>query len=96
MATMTKAPKNEQKRNGEYVAQFDDKGRITIPKKLRDALGIRTKEAVFMKIINGDLVIRPAVNPFDALVEEALREYREGKTQDLRSFAKEMGIDLDE
>jgi len=96
MRTMTKVRKNDQAKNKAHIAQFDEKGRLTVPKELREALGVTGRETVFMKIVDGDLVIRRAINPFDVLVEEALREYREGKTQDLRSFAKEMGIELDE
>lgn len=36
------------------------------------------------------------MNPFDILSEEAIEEYRSGKTIDIETYAKNHGINLDE
>ncbi|HHZ04989.1 MAG TPA: AbrB family transcriptional regulator, partial [Acetomicrobium hydrogeniformans] len=40
------------------------------------------------------LQIAPAVSPFDALAEEAVKEYKEGRTRTIEEYAKEKDIPL--
>lgn len=96
MATMTKN-RNEFKpaRKPEPV-RIDDRGRISLPKEIRDQMGIESGDTLFMRISeNGLLEVLKAINPFDLLVDEAIREYKEGKTTSIEDLAAELGVDLD-
>ena len=89
MAIMTKLPEKDKPE----PVRIDGKGRISVPRDVRKAWGLESGDTLFIKDFGDHLVIRKAINPFDILAEHALQEYREGKTQDLESFAKELGID---
>jgi AbrB family looped-hinge helix DNA binding protein len=95
MAVMGKIPKKQLKTSAEPV-RIDNRGRISLPAAIRKAWGLESGDTVFVKNYGDHLVIRRAINPFDILVEHALQEYREGKTKDLETVARELGIDLDE
>lgn len=79
------------------VATVDAKGRISLPAEIRGLLGIDTGDALFIEIDEEHEMIHlaKAQNPFDALAEDALREFRAGRTRSLRAYANESGIDLD-
>lgn len=40
----------------------DERGRVTIPKEMRDALGIEAGEEVALELREGEVVIRPRVS----------------------------------
>jgi AbrB family looped-hinge helix DNA binding protein len=100
MAIMTnKLPDNEKTRRTKAKPEpvrIDDRGRISVPNQVRKAWNLERGDTLFVMDYGDKLVVRKAINPFDVLAEDAVREYKEGKTQDVRSFAKEQGIDLDE
>ncbi len=75
----------------------DAKGRLAIPAEVRSALGIKAGDVLFLESdIEGQVLhLAKAINPFDGLAEYAEREYRAGRTRNLRAFAAEEGIDLD-
>ncbi len=73
----------------------DEKGRITLPARLRQALALEPGDAVFVRLRGDVLELAKAENPFDALARHAIKEYREGRTQGLRELAEEWGVDLD-
>jgi len=75
----------------EVAVRIDDKGRITLPKSIRKALGIKAGDTLFFKYDpqSNCLQIAPAVSPFDALAEEAVKEYKEGRTRTVEEYAKE-------
>jgi AbrB family looped-hinge helix DNA binding protein len=64
------------------VAKIDSKGRLTLPKNIRKALGIDNGDVVFIKYIPTDnqVYLSPAINPFDVLTEKA-SEYKNGGTK---------------
>lgn len=74
----------------------DAKGRLAIPRELREALDISAGDVLFVEADaeKGVLHLAKAINPFDALADDALAEYRAGRTRKLRAYAAERDIDL--
>lgn len=77
-------------------ARMDEKGRLAIPKSIRDELGAQTGDTFFFEREGNVVRLAKADNPFDALAEHAEQEYRAGRTRNLRDFATEHDIPLDE
>ena len=79
-----------------YTIRTDPKGRLLIPRALRDQLGINPGDTVFAQADEDGVGIRlaKAVNPFDALADHAVAEHAAGRTRSLRAFTDEQGIDL--
>lgn len=77
---------------------IDAKGRLSIPAEVRGALNIKPGDVLFLESDpeNEVLHLAKAINPFDGLAEHAVSEYRAGKTQNLRAYASERGIELDD
>ena len=73
----------------------DEKGRITLPAKLRQALSLEPGDTLFVRLRGNILELVKAENPFDALARHALMEHREGRTRDLREIARDWGVDLE-
>lgn len=67
----------------DVAARMDDKGRVTLPKDMREALGVGAGDTVFFRYDpqNNQLRIAPAKSPFDVLAERALRDHEEGRTK---------------
>jgi antitoxin PrlF len=78
--------------------KIDSKGRLSIPKELRERAGLEPGDTIFLEFDEdtGTFQLKKAVNPFDILGMEALREYEAGETIPLRKIAEEAGIDLDD
>ncbi len=75
--------------------RVDSKGRITLPNKWREKMDINPGDTLFLNGDSESIVLKKAINPFDALAAEAVKEYKEGKTTSLEVFAEEMGIELE-
>lgn len=75
--------------------RVDEKGRITLPARLRQALSLESGDTLFVRLRGDILELTKAENPFDALARHALKEYREGRTRDLREIARDWGVDPD-
>ena len=75
----------------------DAKGRLSIPRELRDELNIQPGDTLFVEREEGRAVLRYALadNPFDALADAAEDEYRAGHTRRVHDFASDQGIALD-
>ncbi|MDQ3779877.1 MAG: AbrB/MazE/SpoVT family DNA-binding domain-containing protein [Chloroflexota bacterium] len=78
------------------TVRVDDKGRLSIPAEIRTAMGIKSGDLFFLESDPESEIIHlaKAVNPFDGLAEHALREYRAGRTRNLREYAIANGFDL--
>ena len=85
-----------KKREGREVPlRLDDRGRLTLPADVREALHWEPGDIVYLRQEDNGLHILKGANPFDALAEEALHEYEAGETQDIRDIAKEWDNQLD-
>jgi AbrB family looped-hinge helix DNA binding protein len=81
----------------EIVAKVDDKGRVAIPKEIREASEIEKGEALFIDADLGQVKVTRAVkDPMVKLKEYTEKEYKEGNTRDLKDYAQEKGIKLNE
>lgn len=82
----------------ERIVKADAKGRVTLPKAIRDELSVEDGTPFFVKFIRGKgvVILAPAINPFDILAEQAMEEYEAGKTTNIEEYAKNHGINLDE
>ncbi len=78
------------------VVMIDDKGRVMIPKKVREEIAVRPGDALFLRREGNTLQLAKAENPFDALAQHAVREFRAGRTRSLRDIAADEGVTVDE
>lgn len=79
----------------QVAVRLDNKCRLTLPKSIREALGVEAGDTVFLKHEpEGNLVriTRAVEDPIAVLWEHAEKEYRAGRTKDLRDYAKEHGL----
>jgi len=78
------------------AVRIDNKGRVTLPKNIREALGLETGDTVFLKYEPEKKQVRlaRALSPFDVLAEHAIKEHREGRTRRIEEFAREQNIHL--
>lgn len=70
----------------------DNKGRLTIPKNVREALNIENGDVLLLKFDseNGILQIARAIqNPIEALSKYADKELEAGRTKNLRELLKD-------
>ncbi len=74
--------------------KVDSKGRVTIPNKLRENLDIKPGDTLYLNSTDETILLKKAVDPFDMVALEALKEHREGKTISIEDLAEEMGVDL--
>ncbi|MDQ3044917.1 MAG: AbrB/MazE/SpoVT family DNA-binding domain-containing protein [Chloroflexota bacterium] len=79
------------------VVTLDGRGRIAVPIDMRERLHLAPGDALFVQVEDNGLALRlaKAVNPFDSFASLGEREYRAGRTKNLRSFAEEEDIALD-
>jgi AbrB family looped-hinge helix DNA binding protein len=76
--------------------KVDNKGRVTLPNKLREKLNIQPGDTLFLnETVDETILLKKAINPFDMLALEALKEYRNGKTTSFEDLTEEMGVDLE-
>lgn len=75
--------------------KIDSKGRLTVPRKFREDLGLEPGDVLFLQRRDDLLCFAKAENPFVGLAEDAIRAYRAGETRSLRDIAREDGIELD-
>ncbi|MHB1683833.1 MAG: AbrB/MazE/SpoVT family DNA-binding domain-containing protein [Bacilli bacterium] len=75
---------------------MDDRGRLTLPAEVREALHWEPGDIVFVRREENGLHIVKGINPFDALAVQALKEYEAGETVTLEEFAKREGISMDD
>jgi AbrB family looped-hinge helix DNA binding protein len=69
--------------------RIDSKGRLTLPRDIRDELELEPGDSVFYSREGNVLKIAKARNPFDVLGDEAVSEHHAGRTRPLREYARE-------
>lgn len=76
--------------------RVDRKGRLTIPKEIRDELDIKPGDTFFVEQDGEVLHYARPENPFDTLALHAEKEYQAGRMKSLREFARDNDIPLDD
>jgi bifunctional DNA-binding transcriptional regulator/antitoxin component of YhaV-PrlF toxin-antitoxin module len=77
------------------TARMDDKGRLAIPREMREELNLVPGSTVFLKLEGGVLQMAKAEDPFEVLARGAEQEYRQGRTRSLRDYARANEIQVD-
>jgi len=74
----------------EGIVRADAKGRVTLPKAIRDELNIEDGTPFFVKLVKRKraIILTPVLSPWDILGETALEEYRAGETTSLVQYAE--------
>ncbi len=67
---------------------IDSKGRLSLPRKLREELGLGSGDVVFVEREGHTLRVAKAINPLASAVAEGVAEYRAGRKIALRGLAK--------
>lgn len=77
--------------------RLDDKGRLTLPRSVREAIHAQPGDVFYLEANeNGVLRLVRAVNPFDVLAEQAIREDDAGKTISLDVIVHREGLTFNE
>ncbi|MFD1674079.1 AbrB/MazE/SpoVT family DNA-binding domain-containing protein [Alicyclobacillus fodiniaquatilis] len=76
--------------------RLDDKGRLTLPRDVREALRAQPGDVFFIQPEEDGVRLVRAGNPFDALTAEAIQEDDAGETIALDDILKREGISIDE
>ena len=76
---------NDKQTKSEAV-KVDDRGRISLPKEIRDKIGVESGDTLFMRWKNGVLEIRKAIDPFDVLTTHVQEE--------IEDVVSDLGLDL--
>lgn len=75
----------------------DSKGRITIPKEVRERSQIDKGDTLFLGVFPGKIELTRAVeDPLVVLADWSRKEYQARRTQNLRELAQKEGIKIDE
>lgn len=75
------------------VVRVDDKGRVLLPHKLRQALRVGPGDIFFVQQGEDDsLRLVRAANPFDVLAEQAILESQRGHTLPLDAAFKDLDV----
>ena len=80
----------------DVVAQLSGRGTVTLPAALRRELGLSEGDVLTVKIVNGAIVLTPAVlTEVEAYTDERLREFEAAVTMsadELRSARRAWGV----
>jgi len=77
------------------TVRVDSKGRVTLPKEIRESAKVKKGDVFFVDIDRGQIKLTEAVkDPMVMLREYGREEYRKGRTKSLRDYAAERGIEL--
>lgn len=90
---MTSLSKTEDFVRKPLTATVDRKGRVLLPVELRARLGIKEGDPLFINEEGDTFRVAKAINPFDVLAQQALREREAGRTKNLRD---RWGAEIDE
>ena len=71
---------------------IDSKGRLTIPKSIREALHIENGDVLLLKYESNEGILhiaRAVQNPIEVLSEYTEKEYKAGRTKNIRDVINE-------
>ena len=72
---MALSESDENKTESEtYYLDVDERGRSTLPKEIRDSLGLESEGVICAKLVNDRLLMMVPDDPFDKLVLNAEKE----------------------
>ena len=71
------------------IVKVDQKGRLLIPQRDREALGVQPGDAFFVERDGQVLHYAKVPNPFGTPADAALAEHRAGRTRNLRDLMTE-------
>jgi AbrB family looped-hinge helix DNA binding protein len=77
------------------AVRMDSEGRVTVPPEVQAEAGLAPGDELLLVVRNGTVELIPSGRAIDILAEEALVDYREGRTKSLREFAAEVGVTFD-
>ncbi len=69
------------------AVRLDDKGRLSLPRELREALGLRPGDVLFVERDGATVRLAKAVNPLESAVVEALALVHAGQKVPLARLA---------
>ncbi|MHB1680793.1 MAG: AbrB/MazE/SpoVT family DNA-binding domain-containing protein [bacterium] len=74
----------------QLTVKIDDKGRITLPKSIRKEININPGDIFYLNYDaeKKQMQLKKAVNPFNILAGEALKEYKKGNVKRIEKLAK--------
>jgi len=67
---------------------IDSKGRLSLPRKIREELGLAAGDVLFVQREGATVRLAKALNPLDAAVAEGVAEYHAGRKIALKQLAK--------
>ncbi|MGD1148807.1 MAG: AbrB/MazE/SpoVT family DNA-binding domain-containing protein [Thermoanaerobaculaceae bacterium] len=67
---------------------IDSKGRLSLPRKIRDELGLAAGDVLFVEREGETVRLAKAVNPLAAAVAEGIAEYHAGRKIALKQLSK--------
>ena len=78
------------------LAFLSKRGQVTLPRAVREALGLKPGDALLVRVEEGRVILEPAlVLPIERYTEERLAEFAEAarvSPEDLETFRKAWGI----
>jgi AbrB family looped-hinge helix DNA binding protein len=74
------------------AARLDDKGRVSLPKQVREELGLEPGDTLFIERDGDTVRLAKALNPFTPAVREAMAIYHAGRKIALKKLATKHGI----
>lgn len=76
------------------IGKVDAKGRLAFPASVRDRVGMEPGDVYVINVEQSVIRLAKVENSFDRLADQAIEEYRAGKTRSLRDYAASNAIDL--
>ncbi|BBJ29110.1 AbrB/MazE/SpoVT family DNA-binding domain-containing protein [Athalassotoga saccharophila] len=78
--------------NKQVVIHVDGKGRLTLPKNIREIVGINPGDNLFLQYEPKSkmILLSKAINSLDLLAKDAINEYKLGNTKSIDEIKQEL------
>lgn len=71
---------------------MNSRGVVTLPAKLRQAMGLKADDQLIAEMTSEGLLLRPAVTlPIEIYTDERIREFEQGEAE-LAAYLKKQGL----